>query len=281
MINYNGTLLPSDQELFKPGNRGYLYADRLFESIRYERGRLLFWEDHYFRLMGGACILRMDIPIHLNMDFLKEEIQKTIEAFGLSSKSARIRLSIHRIDGGFYLPKDKSFQYLIEVFESTSDMYELNDKGLCIDVFHDHLKPKQALSNFKGCNSMISVLSSIFAEENGLDEAIILNSESFICETTASNIFVISDDKIFTPTLSSGCVDGVLRKQMVENAKSWGYDLQEKEMKTFELVTADEVFLTNSIKGLQWVRSYKNKEYSNKVVKELFGKFIKSLSISS
>lgn len=273
MINKNG-VIGDDAYVLKSGNRGFLYADRIFETIRYQNGRILFWEDHYFRMMGGACILRMDIPIHLNMDFLQEEILRTLEACNLKSSSARIRICMYRVDGGFYLPQDNTLNYLIEATKIQPFDSRLNKEGLSLDVFYDHLKPKQALSNFKGGSSIISVLSSIFANENELDEAIILNSDSKICETSASNIFIISDGVVYTPPLASGCVDGIFRKQLFEHAKSWGFDLQEKEMKTFELVTADEVFITNSIKGVQWVGKYKNKEYTNDTVTQIHKRFI-------
>ena len=143
----------------------------------------------------------------------------------------------------------------------TEKSLSLNNNGLIIDVFHDHYKPNQFISNLKGGNSLVSVLSSIFADENDLDEAIILNLESNICETTASNIFIAKDKHLMTPPLSSGCVNGIVRKQIVENASLWGYSIEEKNMKTIELIKSDEVFLTNSINWLQWVRTYKKKSF--------------------
>ena len=260
MINLNGNLLPKSTPIFKAGNRAFSYGDQLFETILFENGTLKFWEDHYFRMMGGACLLRMEIPIHLNMDFMEEEVIKTLASANFSAKKARVRLSLFRTDGGLYTPKDRELEYLIEVEEL---LVSENVEGLVIDVFYDHLKPSQPLSNTKGVNSIVSVLSAIFAEENQLDEAIILNSSSFMCETTASNIFVVKDEVIYTPSLESGCVDGIIRKQIFENAANWGVSIEEKEMKTFELIKADEVFLTNSIKGIQSVKSYKKKSYTN------------------
>jgi len=271
MINLNGHLLPKSTPIFKAGNRAFLYGDQLFETILFDKGTLKFWEDHYFRMMGGSCLLRMEIPIHLNMDFMEEEVMKTLDSAGLSSKKARVRLSLFRTDGGLYTPKDRELEYLIEVEEL--EVLESVD-GLVIDVFHDHLKPSQPLSNTKGVNSIVSVLSAIFAQENQLDEAIILNSESFMCETTASNIFIVKDNILYTPSLESGCVDGIVRKQIFENSATWGVTVIEKEMKTFELIKADEVFLTNSIKGIQWVSSYKKKTYSNEFTINLHQKFL-------
>ena len=108
MINLNGSLLPNAQNLFKSGNRAFLYGDQLFETLRFQDGKLLFWEDHYFRMMGGACMLRMEIPQHLNIEFLENEIIKTLKASNLFEFNSRVRLSLYRSDGGFYLPTSRS-----------------------------------------------------------------------------------------------------------------------------------------------------------------------------
>lgn len=272
MINFNGSILPNTQALFHAGNRAFLYGDQIFETIHFYNGKLLFWEDHYFRMMGGACMLRMDIPQYLNIEFLENEIIKTINASNCLEFNSRVRLSLFRSDGGFYLPTNRSLQYLIEVDKLNEKSLCFNNKGLIIDVFHDHLKPSQTLSNLKGGNSLISVLSSIFANENNFDEAIILNSESNICETTASNIFIATDKHLITPPISSGCVKGIIRKQIIENASLWGYTIEEKNIKSFELIKADEVFLTNSIKWIQWVGLYKKRSYTNHISADLFKK---------
>ncbi len=274
MLNFNGQLSPNDELIFKAGNRAFNYGDQLFETIRYSRGKLLFWEDHYFRMMGGACILRMDIPIHLNIDFFESEILKTIYASVLTIHSARVRLSIFRKDGGRYLPLDRSLNYLIEVEKLDYKNWKFPIQGSKIDVFHDHKKPSGALSNVKGVRSIVSVLSAIYAQENNLNEAIILNSDSFLCETTSSNIFAVLENVIYTPPLSSGCVEGIIRKILIDNAEDWGFTMEEKEMKTFQLVKAQEVFLTNSIIGIQWVSIYKNKTYSKEISSQLFKKLI-------
>ena len=272
MLNFNGQLYPNNHIIFKAGNRAFNYGDQLFETIRYSKGKILFWEDHYFRMMGGACILRMDIPNHLNIDFFESEILNTISASMLTFDSARVRLSIFRKDGGRYLPENRSLDYLIEVERLEDIDWNFPIEGSHVDVFHDHKKPSGVLSNVKGVRSIVSVLSAIYAKENQLNEAIILNNESFVCETTSSNIFVLVKNIIYTPPLSSGCVNGIIRKILLENAKDWGVNIEEKDMKTFQLVKAQEVFLTNSIKGIQWVSSYKNKTFSNNTSFTLFKK---------
>lgn len=261
MINYNGTLLAQDKAIFKSGNRAFLYGDQIFETLRYHKTYLMFWEEHYFRMMGAACMLRMDIPMHLNMEFLSQEIIKTIQANSIIG-DARVRISLFRTDGGFYKPKSRNLEYIIEVEQLPVQTLTIGE-GLKIDVFHDHNKPQEPLSSLKGANSLPSVLSAIYAEENQLDEAILLNSSSEICETTSANIFVLINDVLYTPPLSSGCVDGIIRKVLIEKATDLAISIEEKAMKPFELIKADEVFITNSIRGISYVKSYKNKEYTN------------------
>ena len=91
MVNINGYLTPKNQALFKAGNRAFLYGDHLFETILFQNGKLLFWEEHYFRMMGGACMLRMEIPQHLNIEFLENEIIKTLKASNLFECNSRVR----------------------------------------------------------------------------------------------------------------------------------------------------------------------------------------------
>lgn len=272
MVNLNGEIIAEDQQIFKAGNRAFLYGDQLFETLRYNNGKLIFWEDHYFRMMGAACMLRMEIPIHLNMDFLQSEVLNTIEANDLINHKARVRLSLYRTDGGLYAPKGNTMEYLIEVEPIVFEFFNADAIGAKIDVFYDHAKPRQVLSNIKGGNSMVSVLSAIYAKENNLTESIILNDNAVICETTASNIFIVKNGTIYTPPIDSGCVEGIIRKKIIENCNDWGYTIEEKEMKPFELIKADEVFLTNAIKGVQWVESYKNKKYQNEVSSDILKK---------
>ncbi len=271
MINYNGTLKNDQEYLFNSKNRAFLYGDQIFETLRYHEGKLVFWEKHYFRMMGAACMLRMDIPQHLNMDFVSEEIIKTLEANKLLDNDARIRIVLFRRSGGYYTPTSKTMEFLIETDPLESNFISIG-KGLCIDVFHDHKKPQEPLSSLKGGNSLPSVLSGIFAKENQLDEAIILNSDSNICETTSANIFIINKDFIYTPPLSSGCVDGIIRSILIEKANDLDIVIEEKSMKPFELIKADEVFLTNSIHGISYVKTYKKKEYSNSFSIELLNR---------
>ena len=114
MINLNGELI-EDSSFITSENRGYKYGDAVFETLKVVHGKILFWEDHYFRLMASMRIMRMEIPMNFTMEFLEAELLKTIDANSLLKSSARVRLNVDRGDGGKYSPKQNNISYNISV----------------------------------------------------------------------------------------------------------------------------------------------------------------------
>ena len=102
MVNYNGRLLPSDEVKITPSNRAFNYGDGVFETVKIRNGRLVFWEKHYFRLMASMRMIRMKIPVEFTLEFLENEILKTIASLDIQT-NLRARLSVFRKDGGLYL----------------------------------------------------------------------------------------------------------------------------------------------------------------------------------
>ena len=189
MINFNGQILEDSQVRFGPENRAFKYGDAVFESMKYAHGNLLFWEDHYFRLMSSMRILRMEIPMEFSPEYLEEEIFKTIKANHSVNNSNRIRLSVFRNGGGKYAPETNEISFVISAENSTSENYHLNESGLRIDLFKDHYKQKSLLSNLKTANSLLYVLASVYKNENNLDECVLLNDNKEVVEAISANIF--------------------------------------------------------------------------------------------
>jgi branched-chain amino acid aminotransferase len=106
-------------------------------------------------------------------------------------------------------------------------------------------------------------LAAVYKKESGFDESIILNTKGNIADTIYANLFLIKNEKIYTPALSEAPVDGVMRKQVLQLAKKQGYKIYEEAITGNDLTNADEIFLTNAIKGIQWVGQFKNKFYTN------------------
>ncbi len=268
MVNLNGTLYQNTSDVLSIENRGYKYGDALFETLKVNNGRILFWEDHYFRLMASMRILRMEIPMNFTMEFLESEILKTINANELFSTSARVRMNVHRQDGGKYLPQGNLINYNIITESLHSDVYILNTRPYIIDLFKDFYMSPGLLSTVKTNNRIINVLGSIYANENKFNNCLLLNTNKNIVEGLNGNLFLIKGNLIKTPPLEDGCIKGVMRKQIIDIiGKRTDFEIQEESISPFELQKADELFLTNVITGLQPITLYRKKEYATIVSK--------------
>ena len=142
--------------------------------------------------------------------------------------------------------------------------FALNDRGLNIGLFREWLKPLSNLSKLKILGNQVSIQATIWAERNGFDDALILNQNGGICESSAGNLFVVQGDKIKTPGLKEGGVAGVMRMTLVNACIDEGLSLFESPIDESDLLSADEIFLSNSIAGIIWVGKFRHKRYFHK-----------------
>ena len=267
MINFNGNFESKNDFSLSIQNRAFKFGDALFETIKVEDGRIVFIEDHYFRLMASMRMLRMEISMKFALEFFEKEILRTIEVNKLIN--ARVRFSVFRNDGGLYLPKDNTTSYLIEADQLSSTL----KKDYEVDLFKDHYVFSGMLSTLKTNNKILNVIASVYADENGLDNCILLNENKQIVEAINSNIFLVKNHQITTPSLSEGCLKGVVRKNIISLInKDAEYEIFETAISPFELQKADEVFLTNAIVGIQPVTKYRKKIYEISVATDLLDK---------
>jgi len=272
-VNFNGNILPESENYLNHENRGLRYGDSLFEAIRVSNDKIFFWEDHYLRLMASMRILRMKIPMEFTMEFLEEQILKTTASNGLSHTTARVRLTIFRNDGGLYLPKTNEVSYCIEANVLSSPFYVLDDRRYEVELFKDFYVNADMTSTLKTNNRIINVVGSVFAKENDFDNCILLNHSKQVVEFLNGNIFMVKDEAIVTPPLKDGCLNGIIRKKLIEIlGKLEDYKLEERSISPFDLQKADELFMTNSIMGIQSITKYRKKEFGNTIAKDLIGK---------
>lgn len=281
MVNFNGTLHESSSNLLSLENRGYAYGDALFETIKVVHGKILFWEDHYFRLMASMRILRMEIPMDFTMEFIESEILKTVEANQLMKATARVRMNVHRVEGGKYTPTSNDINYNIIAERLESDFYALNTGPYTIELFKDFYVAPGLLSTLKTTGKNINILGSIFAKENNFENCLLLNTEKTVVEALNGNLFLVKDRVIKTPPLSEGCLKGIMRKQMIAIVEQLdGYILEEAPISPFELQKADELFITNCIVGIQPVTNYRKKEFTTEVSKLLIERLNMKIRLS-
>ncbi len=280
MINFNAQILESDSKL-SIYSRGFNYGDALFETVRTSYGKLLFWEDHYFRLMASMRIMRMEIPMHFTMEFLEDQIKKTLTANKLEQASARVKLIVQRTEGGLYLPHTNTVNFIITAQELQEDFYLLNDEFYNVDLFKDYYVSPTLLSTLKTNNKAINVVGSIYAKENNLNNCLVLNTNKHVIEALNGNVFVVKGHDIKTPPIIDGCLKGVMRKQLIEIIKTIPeYEIIETSIAPFELQKADEIFITNVITGIQPITKYRKKAFTNEVSKMLLQKLNVKIRLS-
>jgi branched-chain amino acid aminotransferase len=273
MINHNGDLLSEKETTISYANRGLNYGDAVFETLRISAGKVLFWEDHYFRLMASMRIMRMEIPMTFTPEFLEAEILKTTATAGEKNNTYRVKLLVWRNEGGKYTPTAKDVSFLITAEVLANPFYTISDASYEVELFKDHYVTAGLLSTLKSTNRILNILGSVYAKENDYDNCFLLNEKKQVVEALNGNIFLVNGYKIKTPPLSDGCLNGILRKQLIKIlGQVPDYILEETSVSPFELQKADEIFITNTIVGIQPISKYRKKEYTTTVAKELLQK---------
>ncbi|MEO6522363.1 MAG: aminotransferase class IV [Mucilaginibacter sp.] len=267
LINYNGEILPADTKLLGISNRGFRYGDGLFESMRMMKGKLKFVDLHAERLQKGMRALHIDGYSQMDAYFLKEKAEEL--ASRNKAKHARLRLTVYRDAEGLYTPTQNKNGYCLELQHVDEPRYFLNTKGLIMDMYTDMPKAINMLSNYKTCNSQLYVMAGLFKAQNRLDEAFILNQNGFLCETISANVFVLYQNHLYTPALSEGCIGGVMRQVVIDLAIANNVPMTEAQLDPEILNQADEVFITNATRGIQWVMGFGRKRYFNETSKLL------------
>tara|TARA_B110000967_G_C18781376_1_gene508425 strand:- start:330 stop:1175 length:846 start_codon:yes stop_codon:yes gene_type:complete len=281
MINSNGELLSEQQAKLSVFNRGLAYGDALFETIKTLNGKILFWEDHYFRLMASMRILRMEIPMAFTPEFLESQILELLTHYNSNSNSFRVKFTVFRNQGGFYTPHTNDVSYFITAEPLEADLYLLNTSEYRVELFKDFYVTPGLLSTLKTNNKVLNVLGSVYAKENQYDNCLLLNTNKSIVEALNGNLFLVKDNVIKTPPLEDGCLKGIMRKQVLEIIKKIpDFECIEASISPFELQKADELFVTNVIQGIQPISAFRKKNFSTTVSQSILAKLNMTVRLS-
>jgi branched-subunit amino acid aminotransferase/4-amino-4-deoxychorismate lyase len=261
-VNNNGTVLSANDPTIMAGSRAFLYGDGLFESIRIMHGKPINLSAHIQRLYKGAELLKIRIPLYLTQEVFEQKILELLEKSQIST-GGRCRISLDRVHGGNYKPSSNEATYFIEVQAIEENDFLLNYKGLEVDISPNVLSP------FKTKNGLTKVLAAISADELGLDDFILQNDKGNLVESTSCNLFIVSNGVLYTPGLQEGCLAGTMRMQIINIAIQNGIRVYECSVLPHNLLSADEVFLTNAISGIKWIGGYRTKRYMNNTARRL------------
>lgn len=276
-ICFNGTLINASLPIVSANNRGFKYGDGFFETIRVMDNRIILKDFHFKRLFASLKVFKFDSPANFTSAYLEETILQLVQINKLS-KHARVRINIFRGDGSLYHYENNLLHFIIEAEELSNKNYYWNKDGITIDFFTEAKKICDTFSPIKSNSFLPYNMAAIWAKQNNLDDAILLNQYNTIADTTIANIWIVSNGIIKTPPLSQGCIDGVMRKHIIQKIKEEGLPFKETEITIDELLQAQEIFLTNVIKGIQWVKQCNKNEYTQQTTPFIFSKFIEPLN---
>lgn len=274
-INYNGELLPSGKPIVGSSNRAFLYGDALFETMHANGTEVQFFNLHYTRLTESAQKLHFDLPSAFSSSFLQNEICRLVQKTRYF-KGSRIRVSLFRNEGGFYVPTTNQCSYIIEQTPLASVNYELNPQGLIIDIFDEIKKPANLLAGIKSANALLFVLAGVYKNRHQLDDCLLLNENGNIIEAISSNLFLFNHKIIYTPPLEDGCLPGIMRSVIISIAQKEGVEVRQTSINLNDLGNAEEIFLSNAITGIRWVLGYQSKRYFNQQAKFFINKINKN-----
>lgn len=271
-VNYDGALLGAMPPDLWDAQRALYYGDSLFESIRVFDGRIPLMAAHWDRLSGGLKAMGYAVPTSWSSDFFEKEILR----IALSS-NARVRLTVWRSPGGLFLPENNVPRFLIAAQAMESSRFQWLEQGLTLGFCNSVRLPLDTLSGFKSLNSARYVAAAQEAHARGWDDGIMLNAQERVCEATSSNLFWFEGNTLCTPPLADGCVTGTMRKILLQLRDNTGLGVQEKPATFATVLAANELFLTNAIRGIRWVRECEGKVYDCTKTRILFDQVVKEI----
>ncbi len=272
----NNTIVDENAPFFTPKSRGYRYGDGFFESCKLANGRILQLPLHGDRIRKSALLLKLQLPTWWDEISWETSVLKACKDAKMDA--ARIRLTIFRDAEGLYTPNHSNVCMVTEINAETGiGPYQWQEEGLHIGTYKELVKNSNYTSTLKTCSSLIYTLAGLYAKEHGLDDVVIFNEYGRPCESVSSNIFVVKGEFLLTPPISEYCIDGVMRKVIMQLADAYGYSLQERPISEIDLSASEEIFTTSATRGISWVADYQGKKLKNTVSRVLYEQLVKSI----
>lgn len=273
---YDGQLRRNGQIAIEPDNRSFRYGDGCFETMRVINDRLILRDFHFERLLQSIERLRFEPPVFFNSHWLEEQVLRLVRANG-HQRMARVRLMVFRGPGGVYDPQNHYPHHLIESWELNPATQQWNENGLVMDVFRDARKVCDQYSMLKSNNYLPYLMAALWAKENKLNDAILLNPYDRLADCTIANLFLVKDGMILTPSLEEGPVNGVMRRHLLHSFRKAGIPVTETQIPADSLLEASEIFITNAIHGIRWVKQVGGTNYTGQLAADCYRNFVQPL----
>lgn len=249
IVNIDGILYPPEEAKISVFDHGFLYGDNIYETMRTYRSKVFLIERHLFRMEGSANLINLNLP--LNQVDIQRQIEKTASAGG--NNESYIRMIVTRGKGAISLDMDSSERASYVIIVKPLEQYprEYYQRGVKLAMVSIRRNDRQALNpRIKSGNLLNNVLAYMQAKSEGAFEGILCNLEGYVTEATSSNVFLVKDGKLITPSLDAGLLSGVTRGLVLELAAAQQVPIEERNVHPDELLQCDECFITSTTKAI-------------------------------
>jgi branched-subunit amino acid aminotransferase/4-amino-4-deoxychorismate lyase len=263
-LSHDGKIRKSGIPLISPDNRSFRYGDGFFETMKMVHGKIILEDLHFERLFTSLDLFRFKRPAHFTPAYLREQVAE-LAAKNRHTPLARIRLTIFRGEGGLYEVEDHFPHHIIQSWELSPAIHTLNENGMVLGIYKEARKTCDAFSHVKSNNYLAYAMAALWAKEQKLNDALLLNAFNRVADASIANVFIVKDGLVKTPALSEGCVGGVMRKHLLQSLRKENMPVEETQLEIEEVMQASEIFLTNAIHGIKWVKGLGENGFTNQL----------------
>lgn len=260
LLNYNGVICTGEELVSNAHNRALRYGEGLIETMLWQKKKIRHAALHYDRLQQSLTLL--DFPSIAMKEWMKA-IQRTILA-NQEPEACIIRSQFFSDD------QSTALQYMIEALPLPPRHGEWPEQMLRIGISEKVIKSADHISPLKTTSRLLYTVAAAEAAQQQWDDALLLNPEGRVAESTISNVWIIRQDTLLTPPLTEGCISGIFRRYMLDLGELSGMPVREQALSPEALEQADELFLTNAIRGIQPIGHFNGKAYPSERTRQLF-----------
>lgn len=272
MFSFQGQLFNRLEDVPSAELNAFIHFPALTETINVQENQLLFWEEHYLRLMASMRILRMQIPLNFTLEYLEEKMMELVQTSS-TNFTGRVIIRVTKSKQSTRKSPLVPSLFSLELIP-VKELFSHKTMSSPIDLYKDHYLPMGLYSSLESVHQVWREMAWVFVYENGFSDGILLNEQKRVIETLRGSLFLIKGDEIQTPPITEGCRKNIYRSLMIEIlAKSAVFKLTETPISTFALQKADELFVLDGIECINSVTQYRKKSFVMDKTQRIFSLF--------
>ena len=281
MYSFQGQNYTSLNEVPSDILAAFIQHNVLTETIAIEQNKILFWEEHYLRLMASMRILRMQIPLSFTLEHLSEKIIALTSSFSKQDFDGRVQLNVVKMAQPSIEQAVPPTAYSITAFPTVEgeETLMLRNTSQPIDLYKDHYLSTGLYTTLESAAQQWRDMAWTYVHENDYCDGIVLNTEKHLVESLRGVLFLIKANKISTPALDQGCRKSVYRKQLLTVlSKAEEFEITEEAISPFSIQKADELFVLDDAKGIYSIAQYRKKKFQALQTEKIWSLFLEHVN---